>query len=274
MMVDSNGRISGWAAIAAMLGNQTQVMFDNMPSCISHVRAGTLRALAVKKTAAYAAFGTAGLLTVFVKAILCNWMVSLGSVVGLASTSTIGKVIGCWLPIMIFVTQGYEHSVVNMFAIPAGMMLGFLLARAGIDVIVTDHHLPGETLPAATVMVNPNLHGATFGSRALAGVGVAFYVMLATARRLGQPIKPVVECLDLVALGTVPLGISTAESAVRANLSDIKLRLIQPYQTPHNSILVRRDAPYERFAHHGVADPLRRDDQAARAGHVWVQWWL
>ena len=81
---------------------------------------------------------------------------------------------------------------------------GVALARElGMDVLVTDHHLPGDTLPQATVMVNPNLNGATFGSRALAGVGVAFYVMLATARRLGVPTRPVVDCLDLVALGTV-----------------------------------------------------------------------
>jgi ABC-type nitrate/sulfonate/bicarbonate transport system substrate-binding protein len=52
------------------------------------------------------------------------------------------------------------------------------------------------------------------------------------------------EAEKLVALGTVPVGLTTAESAVRANLSDIKLRLIQPNQTPHNSILVRKDAPY------------------------------
>lgn len=83
-----------------------------------------LRALAVAKTTAYEAFGLAGLLTVFVKAILCNWMVSLGSVMGLASTSTAGKILGAWLPIFIFVSQGYEHSVVNMFAVPVGMMLG------------------------------------------------------------------------------------------------------------------------------------------------------
>ncbi|MFW7269979.1 formate/nitrite transporter family protein [Gluconacetobacter sp. Hr-1-5] len=93
-----------------------------------HVSGGALgdklRALAVTKTTAYEAFGVAGMVTVFVKAILCNWMVSLGSVVGLASTSTIGKIAASWLPIMIFVAQGYEHSVVNMFAIPTGMMLG------------------------------------------------------------------------------------------------------------------------------------------------------
>jgi formate/nitrite transporter len=83
-----------------------------------------LRALAVSKTTAYEALGMAGLLTVFVKAILCNWMVSLGSVMGLASTSTVGKILGAWLPIFIFVELGFEHSVVNMFAIPVGMMLG------------------------------------------------------------------------------------------------------------------------------------------------------
>lgn len=83
-----------------------------------------LRALAVTKITAYEAFGMAGMLTVFVKAILCNWMVSLGSVMGLASTSTFGKILGAWLPIFIFVSQGFEHSVVNMFAIPVGMMFG------------------------------------------------------------------------------------------------------------------------------------------------------
>jgi formate/nitrite transporter len=83
-----------------------------------------LRALAVHKTTAYEALGMAGLLTVFVRAVLCNWMVSLASIMGLASTSTVGKILGCWLPIFIFFEQGFEHSVVNMFVIPAGMMLG------------------------------------------------------------------------------------------------------------------------------------------------------
>jgi single-stranded-DNA-specific exonuclease len=81
---------------------------------------------------------------------------------------------------------------------------GVAAARArGIGVLVTDHHLPGAELPAATAIVNPNLPGAAFGSRALAGVGVAFYVMLALGRRLGQPAAVTAELLDLVALGTV-----------------------------------------------------------------------
>jgi len=79
----------------------------------------------------------------------------------------------------------------------------------GIDVLITDHHLPGAALPDANVIVNPNLAGSRFGSRALAGVGVAFYIMAALERRLSReegaiPAAPVVaQLLDLVALGTV-----------------------------------------------------------------------
>ncbi len=83
-------------------------------------------------------------------------------------------------------------------------------ARAhGIEVLITDHHLPGETLPAARVIVNPNLPGSRFESGSLAGVGVAFYVLAALHRRLGAAgllgagAPGVAEWLDLVALGTV-----------------------------------------------------------------------
>ncbi len=81
---------------------------------------------------------------------------------------------------------------------------GVAAARAlGIDVLVTDHHLPGAVLPSASAIVNPNLPGSSFGSRALAGVGVAFYVLLALGRRLGLATALTAQYLDLVALGTV-----------------------------------------------------------------------
>jgi formate/nitrite transporter len=83
-----------------------------------------VRALAEAKTIGYAAFGAAGMLTVFVKAILCNWMVCMGVVMGMCSTSTIGRIVAAWMPILIFFAQGFEHTVVNMFVIPAGMMMG------------------------------------------------------------------------------------------------------------------------------------------------------
>jgi len=81
-------------------------------------------AIAETKTLGYEKFGAAGLATVFIKAILCNWMVCLGVVMALASSSTVGKIVGAWLPIFVFFAQGFEHSIVNMFVIPAGMMLG------------------------------------------------------------------------------------------------------------------------------------------------------
>ena len=80
--------------------------------------------IAEVKTIGYAHFGTAGLITAFVKAILCNWMVCLGVVMALSSTATIGSIAGAWMPILTFFAQGYEHSVVNMFVIPAGMLMG------------------------------------------------------------------------------------------------------------------------------------------------------
>jgi formate/nitrite transporter FocA (FNT family) len=61
---------------------------------------------------------------VFVKAILCNWMVCMGVVMGMCSTSVIGRIAAAWMPILIFFAQGFEHTVVNMFIIPAGMMMG------------------------------------------------------------------------------------------------------------------------------------------------------
>ena len=81
---------------------------------------------------------------------------------------------------------------------------GVQLARdLGMDVLVTDHHLPGEHLPPATAIVNPALPGQAFPSRCLAGVGVAFYLAAALARRLGADRALVPGLLDLVALGTV-----------------------------------------------------------------------
>ncbi len=77
-------------------------------------------------------------------------------------------------------------------------------ARAlGIEVLITDHHLPGAVLPPAAAIVNPNLAEDDFPSKSLAGVGVAFYLVAALARRVGMDSANVTRLLDLVALGTV-----------------------------------------------------------------------
>ena len=88
---------------------------------------------------------------------------------------------------------------------------GVAAARAlGIDVVVTDHHLPGDTLPDTPTIVNPNQPGCTFPSKAIAGVGVMFYVLLALRTQLrergvyNKDSQPDLNgLLDLVALGTV-----------------------------------------------------------------------
>ncbi|WP_338558014.1 single-stranded-DNA-specific exonuclease RecJ [Erwinia sp. E_sp_B01_3] len=95
-------------------------------------------------------------------------------------------------------------TVDNGISSHAGVALAH---EKGIGVVITDHHLPGETLPDAEAIVNPNLEDCAFPSRSLAGVGVAFYLMLALRARLrdsGVEVLPnLAELLDLVALGTV-----------------------------------------------------------------------
>lgn len=76
------------------------------------------------RTVGYAEHGAAGMLTLFIRGVLCNWMVSTGVVAAMMSTSVSGKVIGMWMPIMLFFYMGFEHSVVNMFLFPSGLMLG------------------------------------------------------------------------------------------------------------------------------------------------------
>jgi len=76
------------------------------------------------RTLGYAAHGAGGMLTLFVRAVMCNWMVSTGVVAAMLSTSVSGKVIAMWMPILVFFYMGFEHSIVNMYLFPSGLMLG------------------------------------------------------------------------------------------------------------------------------------------------------
>jgi len=96
-----------------------------------------------------------------------------------------------------------DHGIACHAGIAAAKALGW-------QVIVTDHHLPGAVLPPADAIVNPNAAGDGFPSKALAGVGVVFYVLMALRRHLretgafaDQPEPDLLALLDLVALGTV-----------------------------------------------------------------------
>ena len=98
-----------------------------------------------------------------------------------------------------------DNGIASIDGVMAAQMLG-------MSVIITDHHLPGDTLPEADIIVNPNQPGCTFPSKALAGVGVMFYVLTALRAELRQrgwfesmgiDIPNLADALDLVALGTV-----------------------------------------------------------------------
>jgi len=80
--------------------------------------------IGASRTLGYADAGAAGMLTLFVRAVMCNWMVSTGVVAAMMTTSVPGKVIGMWMPILIFFYMGFEHSVVNMFLFPVGILIG------------------------------------------------------------------------------------------------------------------------------------------------------
>ena len=129
------------ASSASMLANWTYVFIGNLIGSMAYGAllaialtnfgtaapagvAAKIIALAEAKTIGYAAIGHAGLITVFVKAILCNWMVCLAVVAAMTTTSTVGKIATAYMPVFIFFAQGFEHSVVNMFVIPTGMMMG------------------------------------------------------------------------------------------------------------------------------------------------------
>jgi formate transporter len=119
----------GWVFIGNLIGSVAYgaliaIALTNMGHTAPAGVAARIVSIAEAKTLGYAALGTAGIVTVFVKAMLCNWMVCLAVVLAMTTNSTIGKIACAWMPIFIFFAQGFEHSVVNMFIIPTGMMMG------------------------------------------------------------------------------------------------------------------------------------------------------
>jgi len=118
-----------WVYIGNLLGSVVYAMLFYLAITSFGANNGAalgdqLRAAAERKTLAFAALGMGGWATAFVRAMLCNWMVTIGTVLAFTSRSTIGKIVAMWIPITVFFAHGYEHSIVNMFVIPAGMLLG------------------------------------------------------------------------------------------------------------------------------------------------------
>jgi formate/nitrite transporter len=119
----------GWIFLGNLIGSVAYggllaIALTNFGTLAPAGVAARIIAIAQAKTAGYEMIGFAGMITVFVKAILCNWMVCLAIVAAMTTNSTIGKIACAYMPVFIFFAQGFEHSVVNMFIVPTGMMMG------------------------------------------------------------------------------------------------------------------------------------------------------
>jgi formate transporter len=114
------GNFLGALTVALMIAITVTYAFTVDPNEVGQ----KLGEIGTSRTVGYADHGAAGMLTLFIRGVLCNWMVSTGVVAAMMSTSVSGKVITMWMPIMLFFYMGFEHSVVNMFLFPSGLMLG------------------------------------------------------------------------------------------------------------------------------------------------------
>jgi formate transporter len=114
------GNFAGAVTVAVMMAIVFTFGFSQEPNAVGKTLAG----IGESRTVGYKEFGAAGMLTLFIRGVLCNWMVSTGVVGAMISTSVSGKVIAMWMPIMVFFYMTFEHSVVNMFLFPSGLILG------------------------------------------------------------------------------------------------------------------------------------------------------
>ena len=118
-----------WAFLGNLLGSLLYgVLFYIVATKLGHITESAMIekiiAVAEGKTLAYKSLGGEGLIVAITKAILCNWMVTLGAFMAFVSSSTIGKIAAMWLPVFLFFAHGFEHAVVNMFVIPTAMLMG------------------------------------------------------------------------------------------------------------------------------------------------------
>ena len=114
------GNFAGALTVALFMSIIFTFGFTEAPSLVGE----KLGHIGEGRTVGYAAHGAAGMLTLFIRAVMCNWMVSTGVVAAMMSTTVSGKAIGMWMPVMVFFYMGFEHSIVNMFLFPTGLMLG------------------------------------------------------------------------------------------------------------------------------------------------------
>ncbi|WP_305908756.1 formate/nitrite transporter family protein [Methylomarinum sp. Ch1-1] len=114
------GNFLGALTVALMMSIVFTYGFSTEPNAVGQ----KIATIGEGRTVGYAKYGAAGMLTLFIRGMLCNWMVSTGVVGAMISTTVSGKVIAMWMPIMLFFGMAFEHSVVNMFLFPSGLIMG------------------------------------------------------------------------------------------------------------------------------------------------------
>jgi formate/nitrite transporter len=114
------GNFLGALTVAVMMAIVFTYGFSIEPDAVGK----KIASIGESRTLGYAQYGAAGWLTIFLRGMLCNWMVSMGVVGAMISTTVSGKVIAMWMPIMLFFGMTFEHSVVNMFLFPSGLLMG------------------------------------------------------------------------------------------------------------------------------------------------------
>ncbi|WP_300265808.1 formate/nitrite transporter family protein [Microbacterium sp.] len=182
------GNFGGAFMIAVLMAIYFTYGFSAEPSPVGEA----ISEIGHGRTVGYADHGAAGMLTLFFRGVLCNWMVSTGVVLSMASDSLVAKVLGMWLPISLFFYMGFEHSIVNMFLFPSGLLLG-------ADFTIMDYLLWNE-IP----MVIGNLVGG------LAFVGIPLY--LTHGRPAARRVRPA-RGKQLIAARPVPAAATGDEAA-------------------------------------------------------------
>jgi formate/nitrite transporter len=114
------GNFAGAFLVAVLMSIVFTFGFSEEPNAVGK----TIAHIGESRTIGYKDHGMAGMLTLFIRAMLCNWMVSTGVVGAMISTTVGGKAIAMWMPIMVFFAMTFEHSVVNMFLFPSGILMG------------------------------------------------------------------------------------------------------------------------------------------------------
>ncbi|MEV0106742.1 formate/nitrite transporter family protein [Nocardia sp. NPDC050799] len=188
------GNFLGAFTVAVMMAVIVTMGFSMDPNEVGQ----KLGEIGVSRTVGYADHGAAGMLTLFIRGVLCNWMVSTGVVAAMMSTSVSGKVIAMWMPIMLFFYMGFEHSIVNMFLFPSGLLLGG-------DFSIGDYLIWNEI---------PTVIGNLVGG--LAFVGLTLY---ATHARTATP-RPRPAASAGPGIGTEPSDANSQTPAAKADAGD------------------------------------------------------